>query len=184
MRANPNDRLERQYEDLTAKQKAVIDAHSEHPEATNRKKAQLAGEKLDGDTVNESYCSQILNKDYDEVAQYREEIVQNDRKEGDMQTVGDPFEAIPQQDSGYQSVQERPTKTTQAQAQESDPSTQQAEEPTENPLTPQQVAVRVGEDGVTVMFDRRYFRNLIESQELPEHLHKQLVSGLWPQMTN
>lgn len=182
MRANPNDRLERQYEDLTAKQKAVIDAHAENPEATNREKARLAGEKLDGDSVNESYCSQILNKDYAEVAQYREEIVQNERQEGDMQTVGDPFEGIPQQDSGYQSIQERPTKGTEVQENQADPSTGQIQEPSDSPLTPQQIAVRVERDSVVVKFDPTYFRNLLESQELPPHLHKQLVNEIWDAM--
>jgi len=181
MRANPNDRLERQYEDLTAKQKAVIDAHAENPEATNREKARLAGEKLDGDSVNESYCSQILNKDYAEVAQYREEIVQNERQEGDMQTVGDPFEGIPQQD-GPQHIQERPTKGTEGQEDSSGTSTGQMQEPSESPLTPQQIAVRVEADGVVVKFDPTYFRNLLESQELPPHLHKQLVNEIWDAM--
>jgi len=182
MRANPNDRLERQYQDLTAKQKAVVDAHAENPDATNREKARIAGEKLDGDSVNESYCSQILKKDYKEVAQYREEIVQNERQEGDMQTVGDPFEGIPQQDSGYQRIQERPVKGTQAQENSSGTSTGQMQEPPESPLTPQQVAVNVEADGVLVRFDPTYFRNLLESQELPPHLHKQLVNAIWDTM--
>jgi len=181
MRANPNDRLERQYEDLTAKQKAVIDAHAENPDATNREKARLAGEKLDDGSVNESYCSRILKKDYKEVAQYREEIVQNERNEGDMQTVGDPFEGIPQDDS-YQSIQERPVKGTQAENKQADTSTNQVQEPTESPLTPQQIAVSVEGDGVVVKFDPTYFRNLLESQELPPHLHKQLVNEIWDAM--
>jgi len=181
MRANPNDRLERQYEDLTAKQKAVIDAHAENPDATNREKARIAGEKLDGDSVNESYCSQILKKDYKEVAQYREEIVQNERQEGDMQTVGDPFEGIPQQD-GPQHIQERPVKSTQGQEKQSDTSTGQMQEPADSPLTPQQIAVSVEGDGVLVKFDRTYFKNLLETQELPPHLHKQLVSEIWDAM--
>jgi hypothetical protein len=182
MRANPNDRLERQYEDLTAKQKAVIDAHAENPDATNREKARLAGEKLDGDSVNESYCSQILNKDYAEVAKYREEIVQNERNEGDMQTVGDPFEGIPQDDDSYQTIQERPVKGTQAQEDSSGVSPGQTQEPTDSPLTPQQIAVSVEGDGVLVKFDRTYFKNLLETQELPPHLHKQLVNAIWDTM--
>jgi len=200
MRANPNDKLERQYEDLTAKQKAVIDAHAENPEATNRKKAQVASELLkervqSGDvslsalndesvaeiSVNESYSSGILNKDYPEVAQYREEIVQNERNEGDMQTVGDPFEGIPQQD-GPQHIQDRPVKSTQAKEDSSDTSTGQMQEPSDSPLTPQQIAVRVEGDGVLVKFDRRYFKNLLETQELPPHLHKQLVNEIWDAM--
>jgi len=181
MRANPNDRLERQYEDLTAKQKAVIDAHAESPDATNREKARLAGEKLDGDSVNESYCSQILNKDYSDVAQYREEIVQNERDKADMQTVGDPFEGIPQQD-GPQHIQERPVKGAQAEENNPDTSTGQMQEPSDSPLTPQQVAVRVEGDAVVVKFDQTYFRNLLESQELPPHLHKQLVNAIWDAM--
>jgi hypothetical protein len=201
MRANPNDRLERQYEDLTAKQKAVIDAHAENPEATNREKANVASQLLkervqsgevslsdlnddsiEGITVNESYSSGILNKDYPEVAQYREEIVQNERQEGDMQTVGDPFEGIPQEEDSYQSIQERPVKGTQAQEDSSGTSTNQVKEPTDSPLTPQQIAVSVEGDGVLVKFDRTYFKNLLETQELPPHLHKQLVNEIWDAM--
>jgi hypothetical protein len=182
MRANPNDRLDRQYEDLTPKQQAIIDAHAENPDATNRKKAKLAGEKLGEGSVNESYCSQSLNNDYPEVAQYRAEIVQNEREEGQMQTVGDPFEAIPQQDSGYQSIQDRQVKRTQGQEQQADGTTGQIQDPTDSPLTPQQVAVSVQDDGVVVKFDRTYFRNLLETQELPPHMHKQLVAEIWRQM--
>lgn len=77
LQATKEQDLEQQYTDLTDKQQAIIDAHTQQPTATNREKATAAAEIL-GDTVNESYCSATLKKDYPEVAVYREQVVQGE----------------------------------------------------------------------------------------------------------
>lgn len=167
----PNDDLEQAYNDLTETQKAIIDAHAEHPDETNREKCKIAGEQI-GKEINESYCSQVLNKKYPKVAQYREEIVQNERTEGSMTTEGNPFKGIPQDDSGFQSIQERPVKQTQPQSQES---TSQPVQDSVDVSSP--VEVKAAQDGVYVKFDYRYLRELLEDQEnqLPPELHARLV---------
>jgi len=174
MASQPRDDLERQYKNLTEKQQAVIDAHAENPNETNRRKAEIAGEKI-GDSVNESYCSQVLNSKYPELATYREEIVQNERSEGEMTTEGDPFSAIPDESSGFQSIQDRPVKATQ----ESAESTQESQNA---PTAPRKaVQIKHQDDGLLVWFDERYLRELLESQELPPQLHQRLVDAVLAQ---
>lgn len=177
MAAQPRDDLAQQYENLTEKQKAVIDAHAENPDETNRRKAELAGEKIDG-SVNESYCSQVLKQKYPEVATYREEIVQNDRTQGEMKTEGDPFSAIPDDSGGFQSIQDRPVKQTQGQ--DSDEQAVQTQEP----QVGQQVQIQHRDNGLVVWFDERYLRDLLESQELPPELHEKLVDAVLAQAFN
>jgi len=173
MASQPRDDLERQYKNLTEKQQAVIDAHAENPNETNRRKAEIAGEKI-GDSVNESYCSQVLNSKYPELATYREEIVQNERSEGEMTTEGDPFSAIPDESGGFQSIQDRPVKATQESA-ESSPDTTA-------PTAPRKaVQIKQEDDGLLVWFDERYLRELLESQELPPQLHQRLVDAVLAQ---
>lgn len=175
MASQPRDDLERQYKDLTEKQQAVIDAHAENPNETNRRKAEIAGEKIN-DSVNESYCSQVLNSKYPELATYREEIVQNERSEGEMTTEGDPFSAIPNESGGFQSIQDRPTKETQASADDG------PQEPTTAPTAPRKaVQIKQEDDGLLVWFDERYLRELLESQELPPQLHQRLVDAVLAQ---
>ena len=77
MQATHEQDLEQQYNDRTAKQRAIIDAHAENPTATNREKAEAAAEML-GESVNESFCSSTLRKDYPNIAVYREYVVQGE----------------------------------------------------------------------------------------------------------
>lgn len=178
MASQPRDELERQYNDLTEKQKAVIDAHSENPNETNRRKAEIAGEKID-DSVNESYCSQVLNQKYPELATYREEIVQNERTEGEMKTEGDPFSAIPDESGGFQSIKDRPVKQAHQDTEESQ------DTQTATPTAPRQaVQIQQQDDGLLVWFDERYLRELLESQELPPQLHQRLVDAVLAQAFN
>jgi hypothetical protein len=177
MASQPRDDLEQQYNNLTEKQQAVIDAHSENPNETNRRKAEIAGEKI-GDSVNESYCSQVLNSKYPELANYREEIVQNERSEGEMTTEGDPFSAIPDESGGFQSIQDRPVTETQ----QDDSSSQVS---ASAPTAPRKaVQIQQQDDGLLVWFDERYLRELLESQELPPQLHQRLVDAVLSQAFN
>lgn len=77
MQATKEQDLEQEYKDRTPKQRAIIDAHAENPTATNREKADAAAEML-GESVNESFCSSTLRKDYPNVAVYREYVVQGE----------------------------------------------------------------------------------------------------------
>jgi hypothetical protein len=184
MQANPNTELDNQYQNLTPKQQAVIDAHAKNPDETNREKARIAGEDIlgQGEPVNESYCSEILNKSYAELAQYREEIEQNERPEGQQQTVGDPFDALQPQDGdsrsrGPQTIQERPVKSTKDDTQETEPQAQTQTEPPHRVESNSPIQVADGGDGIVVKFSYRYVQSLLENQEtqLPDDLHQQLV---------
>jgi hypothetical protein len=172
MHANPNEYLDRQYDDLTPKQKAVIDAHAENPDATNREKARIAGEEILGEDgpVNESYCSEIIKKDYAELAEYRAEIEQNERVEGSEQTVGDPFEALQSNQESFQSIQERPVKETEE-------DTPQVSEPTQT-VSPIQVAS--APDGIMIKLSYSYVEALLKARDvdLPDDMHEQLVDAL------
>lgn len=178
MQANPDDRMDRLYQDLTEKQRAVIDAHAQHPEATNRKKAKVAGEEILGEDgpVNESYCSEILNKKFSDLAQYRAEIEQNERASGDEQTVGDPFANIQSGEGSWQTIDERPTKVTSDESGNSEP--QETADMLQEPVQRvQPVQVADTGDGIAIKLSYRYVQSLLESQEaqLPENLHEQLV---------
>jgi len=189
--ANPNDELDTQYDNLTDKQRAVVDAHAQNPDATNREKARIAGEEIleQDEPVNESYCSEILNKKYERLVQYREEIEQNERPEGSMQTTGDPFEGLEQQAEGYQTIQERSTKQTQLQddaddADSSEPSQQQSQRPEIHSSAPLQVA-DTG-DEIAIKFSYEYAQELIESPEnhLPAELHQRIVDVVFQRAFN
>jgi len=164
--------MDRQYQDLTPKQKAVIDAYAKHPNETNREIARIAGEEILGDDgpVNESYCSEILNKDYAELAEYRAEIEQNERGEGSQTTVGDPFEAF-QEESGFQSIQERPVKQTESDDEEPQVAPTQTVSP---------IQVADAGDGVVIKLSYRYVEGLLKARdvEIPEDMHEQLVDVL------
>jgi len=188
--ANPDDELDSQYDNLTEKQRAVIDAHAQNPDATNREKARIAGEEIlnQGEPVNESYCSEILNKKYERLAQYREEIEQNERNIGSMQTTGDPFKSLDQSE-GYQTIQERPTKQTQLQddaseQEYSEPSQEQSQRPEIHSSAPLQVA-DTG-DGIAIKFSYEYAQELIESPEshLPPELHQRIVDVVFQRAFN
>jgi len=169
-----DDDLDEEYQNLTEKQRAVIDAHAEKPDETNRKKTEIAEDKL-GDSINESYASQVINKKYPKLAKYREEIEQNQRQEGSMQTKGNPFKGIPQDEGGFQSIQDRPVKETQSQDQE------QTSQKSPQPAVAQQpVQVREDVDGVLLKIDYRYLRELLVDQEtkLPDELQARLVDVL------
>jgi len=190
--ANPNDELDSQYDNLTEKQRAVVDAHAQNPDATNREKARIAGEEIlkQGEPVNESYCSEILNKKYERLAQYREEIEQNERPTGSMQTTGDPFEGLESDSSqGFQTIQERPTKQTQPQDDVSDtdssePPQQQSQRPEIHSSAPLQVA-DTG-DGIAIKFRYEYAQELIESPEshLPPELQQRSVDVVFQRAFN
>jgi hypothetical protein len=168
-----NDDLDEQYQNLTDKQRAVIDAHAENPDETNRKKTELAEDKL-GDSINESYASQVINKKYPKLAKYREDIEQNQRQEGSMTTEGDPFSGELSEDKGFQTFDERPVKETQSQDQEP---TQETPQPA---VAQQPVQVREDVDGVLLKIDYRYLRELLVDQEtkLPDALQARLVDVL------
>jgi hypothetical protein len=185
MQARPQADLEQQYTDLTEKQQAIVDAHAENPTATNREKARIAGEEILGtdEPVNESYASQVLNQKYPRVAEYRAEIVQNERQAGEVTTEGDPFAGLTdQQETTWQGIKERPTKdpqqeTTQAgeHAQHRTDSGPDTQPDSQHIHTTEPVDVQAAADGIYVRFDQRYLRELLESQELPPALHQRLV---------
>jgi len=171
MQANPNDQMDRDYQNLTDKQRAVIDAHAQNPDETNREKARIAGEEIleqDG-PINESYCSEILNKKFAELAEYRAEIEQNERPTGNIETTGDPFQNLPDNDEpDVQTIQERPVKDAG-----------QEQETVETASTIQSNPIQVMDtgDGIAIKLDYRYVQTLLESQEtmLPDDLHQQVV---------
>jgi hypothetical protein len=175
MHANPNMDLDNQYDSLTEKQKAVIDAYAKNPNETNREIARIAGEEIlaDDGPVNESYCSEILNRDHPQLAEYRAEIEQNEREAGSMQTAGDPFEALQndQQDT-FQTIQDRPVKQTESEEE----SPQVAE--TTHTVSPIQVAS--APDGIVIKISYSYVEALLKARDvdLPEDMHEQLVDAL------
>jgi len=183
MQANPNDQMDTEYQNLTEKQRAVIDAHAKNPDATNREKARIAGVEILGqeDPVNESYASEILNKKFADLAEYRAEIKQNERPQGSMQTTGDPFSNIPDKEPGVQTIQDRPVKDagpadgesqTVDQGQAHPKPTTQSTRVQSNPIQ----VLDTG-DGIAIKLDYRYVQSLLESQDamLPDDLHQQLV---------
>lgn len=71
--------FETAYQNLTNKQRAIIDAHAENPDAYNYEKARIAESKLDGDeSINDSYCSQVINNKYPDIAEYRRRVEQGE----------------------------------------------------------------------------------------------------------
>jgi len=177
----PDDELEQQYDNLTEKQRAVIDAHAQNPDETNREKARIAGEDILGtEPVNESYCSEIINSKYPELAKYREEIEQNERPEGKQKTIGDPFANLQDEDQSYQTITDRPVKETEASNSEQEPQEhvtmqepQQVRQQFESPA----VQIADAGDGIHIKLSYRYVQELLESpnSQLPDDLHQQLV---------
>jgi len=178
---NNRPELEQRYQNLTARQQAVVDARVENPDATNRDIAHSIAPQIHNEDkkaprdeaieeMNESYTSQFQNKDeIQELIEYRKEIQDNQRSEGSMQTTGDPFSAdpnMPEQKSGWQSVKERPVKQTQ------DP------EPTDTYQFQAPVRVEQGENSWTVEFEPEYFQHLLSSKRLPPELHEELVEAV------
>jgi len=204
MQMAPRDDLEAQFADLTDRQKAIVEAWAEHPEATNCNIADTHAPRIyneeyadsDDDHIkemNESYVSQFSNKDgINELIKYKQDIVQNQRFEGNATTEGDPFSADPnmqtQREAGYQTWDERPNNQA-AQRSEPQQTRQQAEQQTDTahdhiPVDSQQielrapVAAQIHEDRVTVHFDKQYFQSLLEGQALPPELHRQLIEDV------
>ena len=172
MQANPNEQMDQAYQSLTEKQRAVIDAHAKNPDETNREKARIAGEEILGQDgpVNESYCSEIINKKYADLAEYRAEIEQNERPQGSVETTGDPFSDLPDNDEpDVQTIQDRPVKDA---GPEQEPMEATAQTIQSNPIQ----VLDTG-DGIAIKLDYRYVQTLLESQEtmLPDDLHQQLV---------
>jgi len=193
MQANPNTDLDQDYQNLTEKQKAVIDAHAKNPDATNREKARIAGVEILGEDepINESYTSEILNKDHAELAKYREEIEQNERVEGQQQTIGDPFKSLQQQQQdqgqGFQSIQERPVKQTTPESDETE-DTPQVQQPQVQQRTKSQpiqstspIQVADTGDGIVVKFSYGYLQDQLQrpDSQLPDELQQQLVDVMF-----
>jgi hypothetical protein len=182
MQANPNEQFDREYENLTDKQRAVIDAHAQNPDETNREKARIAGEEILGmdGPVNESYSSDILNNKYPDLADYRAEIEQNERFSGQEQTKGDPLEALNPDNNdnkGFQGIQDRPVKGS---SKDDEPEVQQ----TVQRKSPIQV-FDTGES-IAVEFSYRYVEELLRDQgtQLPDDLHQQLVNVIFQRVSN
>jgi len=179
----PRPELDQRYQNLTPRQQAVVDARVQNPDATNRDiahtiapeiynsdKRQQGDEQID--QMNESYTSQFQNKDeIEELIEYRQEIQDNQRQEGSIQTTGDPFSADPgmEEQSGWQSVKDRPVKQTQQNTQEQPTETYQFQAP---------VRVQQNDNSWTVEFDAQYFQHLLSSKRLPPELHEELVEAV------
>jgi len=194
MQMAPRDDLEREYDNLTAKQQAIVDARVEHPNVPkthiSREYApQIYNDKYadnDEDTIDEmnnSYVTQVLNGQNNElvpdIIRYKQDIKRNQRQEGTVSTQGDPFSALPDDDGeGWQTWDERPNKQAQ-ERQESQQADSQGEGESHSQITLRApVAAQVDDDAVHVLMDKQYFKSLLEGQSLPPELHKQLMSDL------
>jgi hypothetical protein len=183
MQVSPRPELDQRYQNLTPRQQAVVDARTQNPDATNRdiahsiapeiynsEKRQQGDEEID--QMNESYTSQFQNKDgIKELIEYRQEIQDNQRNQGEMQTTGDPFSAdpnMPKEKSGWQSVKERPEKGHP----------QQTQEPRETYQFQAPVQVEIKDDRYSVDFEKEYFMHLLSSKRLPPELHEELVESV------
>lgn len=186
MQANPNDEMDQLYKDLTEKQRAVIDAHAQNPDATNREKARIAGEEILGQDsgVNESYSSEIINSKYPELAEYRVEIEQNERRVGQEETIGNPFESIEQGQRGFQTIKDRPVKQTQPEQEEPEPEPEPQVQSQSVDIA--DVQVQDGGDGVVLKISYGYVEKLIQDQDtqLPPELHKRLVDVIFQRAFN
>lgn len=189
MHVSPRPELEQRFDDLTPRQKAVVAARVQNPDATNRDIAhtiapriyneeQKPPEKEPIDKMNESYTSQFQNKDeIKELIKYRQEIRDNQRYEGETTTTGDPFSGNPamqsqrEQSRGWQSITERPVQQTNDQSQQQEPP---------KPRYEFQAPVRVEkkENAWTVEFEPEYFQHLLSSKRLPPELHQELVEAV------
>lgn len=184
MQVSPRPDLEQEYQGLTPQQKAIVDAKVDYPDATNRAIAHEHGPaKLKAqdnnkqkDKFNESYVSQFCNnEDYDELIQYKQNIKQNQRSEGSIETTGDPFSAnpnMPDGQSGWQSVKDRPVKQTQP------------EQPTETYQFQAPIRVEQKENSWAVEFEPEYFQHLLSSKRLPPELHEELVEAVIAEKMN
>jgi len=181
MQVSPRPELDSRYDNLTPKQKAIVDARVQNPDATNRDIAhsiapEIYNEKYKKqseepvDQLNESYTSQFQNKDeIKELLDYKQELKDNQRTEGTMQTTGDPFSADPsmEQSQAWQSITERPVQ--QSQSTEPAKGSYQFQAP---------VIVEQQDDRWTVEFEPEYFQHLLSSQRLPPELHQELVEAV------
>ena len=182
MQVSPRPELDQQYNSLTPQQKAIVDAVVENPDATNRAIAHEHGPRKlneqdndkEKDQFNESYVSQFCNDDeYAELITYKQELQDNQRQEGSMQTTGDPFSAdpnMPEQQSTWQGIKERPVQQTQPEQSQAPP----------KPRHEFQAPVRVeqNENSWTVEFEPEYFQHLLSSKRLPPELHEELVEAV------
>jgi len=197
MQMAPRDDLEREYEQLTPKQKAIVDARVAHlevpkthisrdyaPQTYNEEYAESEQDKED--EFNNSYVTQILNGRNNElipeIVEYLQDIEQNQRSEGTMQTTGDPFSANPNMDDTDQSWQtwdDRPNKEAAQSASEATQAVAEQDNGSDQPIQLRApVAARIEDDAVHVLFDKQYFQKLLEGQSLPPELHKQLMEDI------
>lgn len=105
-----------QYHQLTPKQKAIIDAKAENPDAGPTELAEIATEKMEDGSVSRSYIHPILTE-YSDIAEKQIEIKANKRENGTEKTVGDPFEKLDSQlnnstSGSWQMLSERPKQDT------------------------------------------------------------------------
>lgn len=100
-------------EELTDKQRAVVEVKAANPSLGPKALAEQASDELHGgESVSRSYVGPILNN-YQHLIDKRREQLDNERYQGSEQTVGDPFEDTLEQDgNGWQGIKERPTKET------------------------------------------------------------------------
>jgi len=196
----PRTDLEQEYDNLTDRQKAIVDARVEHPdcpkthisrdyapEIYNRDYAESETDHIN--EMNNSWVTQVLNGKSNEIipeiVEYKQDIKQNQRREGEMTTTGDPFSADPNMDddNSWQTWDERPTKQAQQQNTQQEPATDASEHAQEPIELRAHVAAQIEDETVHVVFDRQYFQSLLEGQALPPELHKQLMTEVLSELT-
>jgi hypothetical protein len=179
MQAQPNEDLEQEYNNLTEKQRAIIDAHAENPDATNREKAQKAAETL-GEDINESYCSQVINNRYPELAHYRADIVQNQRSEGEQRTTGDPYPDL-DADRSWQTITECERQASSDAAASDGKQDSVDDETAMRRASARAAPVRVDTDAdtVTIELNRQYVQALLQARALPPELHDRVLDAVF-----
>lgn len=149
-----------QYHDLSPKRKEIVDAWAElyNEEGDEPKNVDV----VDRADANESYVSQTLSE-YQHIAEARADILANQRDEGQEETTGDPFQGqIPDESSGFQTIQERPNKGT----------TQTTTESVDESSQPQ--STQTDDSGYTYNLSPSEIETIVVDQELPESLHSEL----------
>jgi len=191
----PRTDLEQAYDNLTDRQKAIVDARVAHPdvpkthisrdyapEIYNRDYADSEDDHKD--EFNNSHVNQLLNGNekaiIPEIIKYRQELKENQRSEGTMTTEGDPFSADPNmgdESEPWQTWDDRPNKSA-AKASESDGGDAQAQQTqlvSQGNKAAPRLAVADSGDGVVLKLDYEYVRELLEKHELPPEMQRQVM---------
>ena len=96
------------FDELTAKQQAIVETKAKHPDLKPTELAEQASEGLPaGETVSRSYVKPIL-ENYGHIVEKRQMQLDNQRYEGETKTVGDPFDGE-LKPTEWQSISERET---------------------------------------------------------------------------